>query len=210
MPKSASASIEHGFEPAHVRDDVAQPVAPLGERHDRVADELAGAVVGDVAAAVGVHELGADRRRRHEHVRRVGARCRACRRAGARAAAGSRRRARSCSARCSAVGLAVRDAPEPAHPQRRERHASSASQSRVSSTVAHRVEERRRRTRRRTRGGPTRARACPTWWIAIASSPSGPSTTTGCFLIAVGGEDRDLRLVDDRQRHVACRTGPGS
>ena len=39
------------------------------------------------------------------------------------------------------------------------------------------------------------------WWIAIVSSPSGPSTTTGRFLIGVGREDGDLGLVDDRQRH---------
>ena len=64
---------EHPLERAHVRDDVARALAPLRQRDDRVADELTRAVVRDVAAAVGVHEIGADRRRRHEHVRRVGA-----------------------------------------------------------------------------------------------------------------------------------------
>ena len=65
---------EHRLEPAHVRDDVALAGAPLGERDDRVADELPGPVVGDVAAAVGPHELGAHRLGRHEHVGEIGAR----------------------------------------------------------------------------------------------------------------------------------------
>ena len=65
---------QRGFEPADVRDDVGRAVAPLRQRDDRVADELAGPVVRDVAAAVGVHELRADARRRHEHVRGIGAR----------------------------------------------------------------------------------------------------------------------------------------
>jgi hypothetical protein len=43
------------------------------QREDRVADELAGAVVGDVATTAHLHELGADRRRGHEHVGEVGA-----------------------------------------------------------------------------------------------------------------------------------------
>ncbi len=42
--------------------------ACVGHREDRVADELARAVVGDVAAAVGPHQLGADRRRVDQHV----------------------------------------------------------------------------------------------------------------------------------------------
>ena len=50
------------------------PAAALaGHGEDRVADELPGTVVGDVAAAVGAHELGADVGRRHEHVAEVGA-----------------------------------------------------------------------------------------------------------------------------------------
>ena len=61
---------EHAFERAHVRDDVAQAVAPVGQRDDRVADELTGPVIRDVAAAIRAHELGADARRRHQHVRR--------------------------------------------------------------------------------------------------------------------------------------------
>ena len=47
---------------------------PIGTVEDRVADELARAVVGDVAAPVGPDELGADRRRVDQHVARVGAR----------------------------------------------------------------------------------------------------------------------------------------
>ena len=46
--------------------------ATVGSDEDRVADELAGAVVGDVAAAVGLHQLGADLGRRHEQVAQVG------------------------------------------------------------------------------------------------------------------------------------------
>jgi hypothetical protein len=41
---------------------------------DRVADELAGTVVRDVAAPIGVDELGSDRRRIDEHVGEIGAR----------------------------------------------------------------------------------------------------------------------------------------
>ena len=49
---------------AHVGDGVGHAAAPLaGHGEDRVADELAGPVVGDVAAPVGAHQLGADRRR---------------------------------------------------------------------------------------------------------------------------------------------------
>ena len=65
---------EDGFELAYVRDDVALARAPLRERHDRVPDELAGTVVRDVATAVGPHERSADRLRRNEHVREIGAR----------------------------------------------------------------------------------------------------------------------------------------
>ena len=49
----------------HVRRDRAEAEADV---EDRVADELAGPVVGDVATPVGVDELGADRLRIDEDV----------------------------------------------------------------------------------------------------------------------------------------------
>ena len=85
---------EHRLERAHVGDDVAQTVAPRRQRDDRVADELTGAVVRDVAAAVGADELGAHRVRAARARARDRRACRACTRAGARAGAGSRRRSR--------------------------------------------------------------------------------------------------------------------
>jgi hypothetical protein len=45
---------------------------PHGHVDDRVPDQLAGPVVGDVAAPVGLDQVGPDRRRRHEHVGQVG------------------------------------------------------------------------------------------------------------------------------------------
>jgi hypothetical protein len=62
------------FEPANVRDDIALTGAPLCERDDRVSDELARPVVGDVATAIGVHEIGSDRSRVVQHVREICAR----------------------------------------------------------------------------------------------------------------------------------------
>ena len=68
MPRSASAPMSTASSAADVRHHVALAVAPLGQRDDRVPDELARTVVRDVAAAVGAHEGGAHARRRHEHV----------------------------------------------------------------------------------------------------------------------------------------------
>ena len=90
--------------------------APGPERdvEDRVADELAGAVVGDVAAAVGLHELGADRL----GVRRARARPwparRGCKRAGAPGGAGIRPYRPLQRALLQDVGVPVADPPEPA------------------------------------------------------------------------------------------------
>ena len=42
-------------------------------RHDRVPDELARTVIGNVPAAIGATELGTDARRIHENVLRIGA-----------------------------------------------------------------------------------------------------------------------------------------
>ena len=74
--RSASAPMRTSSRLAHVSDDVADPGAGSGDGDDRVADELAGPVVGDVAAPVGLHQPRADRGRGDEHVGRVGARCR--------------------------------------------------------------------------------------------------------------------------------------
>ena len=67
---------EELFDRAHVGDGVGQPVlpaAPLGrKRHDRVADELARPVVGDVATPVGAHQVGPDVGGWHEDVAHVG------------------------------------------------------------------------------------------------------------------------------------------
>ena len=60
-PRSASTATRTASSAADVRDDVALARPPLGERDDRVADELARSVVGDVPAAVGPHEVGTDR-----------------------------------------------------------------------------------------------------------------------------------------------------
>ena len=142
---------EHAFERAHVRHDVAQPVAPVGQRDDRVADQLPGPVVRDVAAAIGAHE------RRHRRApaaparARVGASSRACTRAGARAAAGSRRSARSWSARWSWSPSRVRNATEP--PRRGASVELGFPVARARARPASRRGTRPRR-RRRTRGGP--------------------------------------------------------
>ena len=113
--------------------DVAQPVPPLGQRHDRVAHELARAVVGHVAAPVGRLEVGAHVGRRHQQVRRIGL-------APQRVDVGMLEeqqivagRARMESA-LEGEGLPVGDPAQPAGPQRGS-HASSASQSRVSMIV---------------------------------------------------------------------------
>ena len=59
---------------AHVRHGVGHAAAALaGYGADRVADELARPVVGDVAPAVGADEVGADVGGRDEHVAEVGA-----------------------------------------------------------------------------------------------------------------------------------------
>ena len=54
---------QHVLEPAYVRDDIALPRPPLGERHDRVAHQLPGPVIRDIAAPIGDDELGTHRRR---------------------------------------------------------------------------------------------------------------------------------------------------
>ena len=56
MPNSASASIITCSMRAHVRHHVALPFSQI---EDRIADDLAGPVIGDVAAAVGVMKLDA-------------------------------------------------------------------------------------------------------------------------------------------------------
>ena len=123
---------QHRFEPADVRDDIALTGAPLGERDDRIADELTRPVIRDVAPAIRVDELGTDRRRVAQHMGEIGARpegvhvrmllqqqivvgCALVDRALQR------------------LGLPVRNQPEPARVERL--HASSGSQSRVSRTV---------------------------------------------------------------------------
>ena len=83
-------------------------------------------MVGDVTAPVGAHEVGADRRRRHEHVGGIG---RLAERVDVRVleeeqvVVGGALEERP----LELVGLPVRDPPEPADAQRA--HASSASQS---------------------------------------------------------------------------------
>ena len=72
-PEVGEGGDEHRFEPADIRDHVALAGPPLFERHDRVTDELTGSVVGDVATAIGIDELGADCRRITQHVGAVGA-----------------------------------------------------------------------------------------------------------------------------------------
>ncbi len=62
---------EHRLQPPDVRDDVGHAVAPPGQRDDRIADELTRAVVRDVTATVGPHELGPHRCRWHQDVLEV-------------------------------------------------------------------------------------------------------------------------------------------
>ena len=149
-PESGEDGDQRVFEAPHVGHDVAQAVAPLGQRDDRVADELAGSVIGDVATPVGVHQLRPDRRRRQRARGPDRPSCPACRRAGARAAAGSRRR-RARAGRAGAGRLPGR-APDRAN-------ATAASVELVFPVVlldaprASRGGTRPRR-RRRTRGGP--------------------------------------------------------
>ncbi len=117
---------EHGLERAHVRDDVAHAVAPLGQRDDRVSDELTRTVVRDVAATVGVDEIGTDRLRRHEHVRRVGSRAervdvRVLEQEQVVVVGSLVERSLEC------VGIRVRDAPEPSGPERHPRGRGQSS-----------------------------------------------------------------------------------
>ncbi len=68
-PEAAQGVDDQLLEPV----DVGRPCAgAVVHVHHRVDDQLARPVVGDVAAAVGPHQLGADRRRCRQHVGRVG------------------------------------------------------------------------------------------------------------------------------------------
>ncbi len=100
MPSLGERGDDRGFHRAQVAADVV-------DRHDRVADELAGAVVGELAAAVGVDHVDAFgavevlAERQLLGARRAG---RACRRAGARAAAACRAARRPAGAREASPG----------------------------------------------------------------------------------------------------------
>ena len=86
---------------------------PSGDVEDRIADELAGPVVGDVAAAVGLHELGADRLGVDQHVLGLGPHAE---RVDVRVLEQQQVVARSARAEgaLQSVGVPVADAPEPA------------------------------------------------------------------------------------------------
>ena len=76
----------------HVGDGVGHPPPALaGNRQDRIADQLPGAVIGDITPAVGPDEFCTDGRGVDEHVIELSVAHRACRRADARVAATSRR-----------------------------------------------------------------------------------------------------------------------
>jgi hypothetical protein len=119
------------LQPADVGQDISLPVAPARQREDRVADELPGAVVRDVAAAVGPHELGSDGSGRDEDVAEIGTRTE-------RVHVGMLEQqqvvvgAALVEPALERVGVAIRDAPEPTCLQGGPTHVSSASQSRVS------------------------------------------------------------------------------
>ena len=149
-----------------------------GQREDRVADELAGAVVGHVAAPVGPLELGTHRRRGRPAGGPGRSAGRACRRAGARAAAGGRRatgrggpaggRARRGSGR--EPNHRTRSGTRPPRARRSSR-ASRGSRTRDGGT--------RWRRRRRRHGGPSPSRGCrPSGWRS-PRCPAASVTTTG-------------------------------
>ncbi len=118
------------LERAHVGDHVTLAVAPLRERHDRVADQLPRAVVRDVTAAIRAHQLRAHARRRYEHV--LGIRARAQRVDVRMLEQQQVVVGRALVQRAlQPVALGVGHPTEPAGPQH---HSSSASQSRCSST----------------------------------------------------------------------------
>jgi hypothetical protein len=129
-PEIGERRDQHRLEAADVLHDVAQPVPPLGQRHDGIADELTRAVIRDVAAPVGRFEIGTDIGRRHEQVRRVSL---PAERVDVRMLEQQEVIIHGAGVKgaLEAQGLPVRDAPEPAGSQN-GRHASSASQSRVS------------------------------------------------------------------------------
>ena len=168
-------------------------------RDDRVHDELAGAVVRDVAAPVRPHELGADRRRVDEDVAPDRRGRRACRRAGAPAGARSRRRpvrpapaagpAPPRTGPCPADGPATRPPPGISPRARQPSRGCPAARRRDGGTT---------NVAPSTLGGPSDIPSTPTKWTAIDSLPSGRVYDDRATLDAVGGEDRHLRLVDDR------------
>jgi hypothetical protein len=133
-PEIGQRADEHGLELAHVGHDIAETVAPRGKRDDRIADELARAVIGDVAAAVGVHELRTHGVGRDEHVLAVGARpervdVRVLEQEQVVVAGLAMQRA------LEVVRLRVGHPAQLAHPQPVRAQSSSASQSRVSRSV---------------------------------------------------------------------------
>ena len=200
MPKSASTAIRTVLEPADVRNDVTLAGAPLLERDDRVADELTGTVIGDVAAAIGFDELGADRRGIAQHVRAIGARTE---RVDVRMFLQEQvllvrvlvHRA------LQRLAFTVRNEPEPAGVEKV--HASSESQSRGLEHRPHLVQERRRVC---TVEGAVVPRQCEMADVVDGDRVLAVGTLDhdGLLADAVGGEDRDLRLVDDRQRQLGA------
>src|SRR5262249_49621087 len=124
-----------------------------------------------------LHELGADRRRIAQDVREI---CTRTQRVDVRmllqeeVVVGGAFVERA----LQRFGVAVRDRAEPTGVQRRHGHASSASQSRVSSTLRISFKNEAAYAPSNARWSQERERN-PTWCTTIASSPSGPSITTG-------------------------------
>ena len=122
---------EYALERADVRHDVTKAVTPVGKRDDRVADELSRPVVGDVSAAIRVRDVSTHVRRRHQDVLWI-----SCRAQREHVRVFEQQQVVVIGApverALNLVCFPVRDATEPPCS---EHQSSSASQSRVSSSL---------------------------------------------------------------------------
>jgi len=174
---------------------------------DRIADELARTVIGDIATAVGVDKLCTDGLRIGKDVLGLGAHAEGVH---MRVLEQEQvlRATRFAQSSLEDIGVPVPDAAEPPDAQLPSTRAqSSASQSRDSMTRASSCRNPDALCSRRRRGGRRRARAGRSNGCRRPRSV-GRGDHDRPALDPVGREDRHLRLVDDR-RGQERTNGPG-